>query len=250
MRRELDETARRLAESREREQAVETSRRELVAWISHDLRTPLAGIRAIAEVLEDGLAPDPETVAGYHTTLRHEAEQLSGLIDDLFELSRAHAGVLQLEMQRVSLEDVVSDALAGIAPIAAQKGVRVEGRLTGPAELSASVPELLRALRNLLENAVRHTPSDGTVLVEAGIEDSAVVVSVRDDGGGIAPVDFDRIFEVGYRADRARSPGGGAGLGLAIAKGIVEAHRGRITVRNERGGARFTVHLPSEVDSL
>ena len=166
---ELARSSARLAEARRRERALDASRRELVAWVSHDLRTPLAGMRAIAEALEDRVVDDPETIARYHTTLRDEAERFSGLVDDLFELSRTQAGVLQLEFDNVSLGDLVSDALAGATVAAEAKGVRLEGRLVGPPpELGAAAPEVLRVLRNLLENAIRHTPGDGAVIVEAG----------------------------------------------------------------------------------
>jgi len=244
--RELEVTSQRLDQARAREQALDSSRRELVAWVSHDLRTPLAGIRAIVEALEDGLVDDPEAVARYYMTLRHEADRLAELVDDLFELSRAQAGVIQLQLERVSLGDLVSDALAGASPIAAAKGVRLEGRLDGPpAELEVSTAEVMRALRNILENAIRHTPSDGSVTVVAGRDDGGAYVSVSDTGGGIPESDLARVFDVAFCGDAARTPGdAGAGLGLAIARGFVEAHRGDITVRNENGGCRFTVHLP------
>lgn len=247
---ELAAMERRLDEARERERSLEASRRELVAWVSHDLRTPMAGIRAIVEALEDGVVDDPETVARYYRTLREEVDDLAALVDDLFELSRTQAGALRLQFARVSLRDLVSDALAGSAPVAAAKGVQLEGRLVGASpELEASAPEVLRVLRNLLENAIRHTPSDGSVVVEAGIDDEApdcVFVSVRDSGGGVPEADLDRIFEVAFQGDRARTPGGGAGLGLAIAKGFAEAHRGELTVENENGGACFTLRLPRD----
>jgi signal transduction histidine kinase len=244
--RELELTSRRLEQARTREQALDGSRRELVAWVSHDLRTPLAGIRAIVEALEDGVVEDEKTVARYHATLRGEADRLAELVDDLFELSRAQAGVLQLQLESVSLGDLVSDALAGASPIAAANGVHLEGRLDGPpAELEVSTSEVLRALRNILENAIRHTPSDGSVTVEAGSDGGGAYVSVIDTGGGIPERDLPRVFEVAFRGDTARTPGdAGAGLGLAIARGLVEAHRGDITVRNENGGCRFTVRLP------
>jgi signal transduction histidine kinase len=243
---ELELTSRRLEQARTREQALDSSRRELVAWVSHDLRTPLAGIRAIVEALEDGVVDDEQTVARYYATLRGEADRLAELVDDLFELSRAQAGVLQLQLESVSLGDLVSDALAGSSPIAAAKGVHLEGRLDGPpAELEVSTSEVLRALRNILENAIQHTPSDGSVTVEAGSDSGGAYVSVIDTGGGIPERDLPRVFEVAFRGDTARTPGdAGAGLGLAIARGFVEAHRGDITVRNEDGGCRFTVRLP------
>jgi signal transduction histidine kinase len=245
--RELEIAGRRLAEARAREQAIDASRRELVAWISHDLRTPLSGLRAIAEALEDGVVADD--TSRYYALLREETERLTALVDDLFELSRTQAGVLRLELQRVQLGDVVSDALAVIAPVARAKGVRLEGRLPDGLPLCNVAPsELQRALRNLLENAVRHTPHDGTVIVEARVDGDATVVSVIDDGGGIPVADLPRVFDAGFRGDRARTGDAGAGLGLAITKGIVEAHQGEIAVHNENGGARFTIRLPLGAD--
>jgi signal transduction histidine kinase len=241
---ELDLMERRLDDARRREQAIEQSRRELVAWVSHDLRTPLAAIRAMVEALEDGVVSDPETVARYHSTLRTEADRLAALVDDLFELSRTQSGVLALHLERVSLTDLVSDAIAGVAPVAAAKGVRLEGRVDGaPAEVAVSTPEVLRALRNVLENAIRHTPADGSVMVEAGAAATDAYVSVVDTGGGIPESDLERIFEVGYQVDRSRTAGS-SGLGLAIARGFVEAHQGQISAVNENGGTRFTVRLP------
>ena len=240
----------RLDAARSRERTLEASRRELVAWVSHDLRTPLAGMRAIVEALDDRVVDDPDTVARYCRTLREEVDRLTALVDDLFELSRTQAGALRLQFERVSLGDLVSDAIAGSAPIAAAKGVKLEGRVIGPPpELMASAPEVLRVLRNLLENAIRHTPSDGSVVVEAGVDDlepARVYVEVRDTGGGVPEEDIPHIFDVAFRSDRARTPGVGAGLGLAIAKGFVEAHRGDLTVVNSNGGARFTLRLPRE----
>ena len=245
---ELAATRDRLVEARENQRALEGSRRELVAWVSHDLRTPLAGMRAIVEALEDGIVNDPATIDRYLRTLREEVDRLAGLVDDLFELSRTQAGALNLNFERVLLGDLVSDVLAGSAPVAAAKGVHLEGRLVGPpTELEVSSPEVLRALRNLLENALRHTPTDGSVVVEAGVDDvdpDFVYVVVRDTGGGVPPDDLPRIFDVAFQGDRARTPGAGAGLGLAIAKGFVDAHRGELSVENDHGGAIFTMRLP------
>ncbi len=244
--RALEETSTSLDEVRRRERALEASRRELIAWVSHDLRTPLAGVRAIAEALEDGIAEDPETFARYLSTLRREADQLATLVDDLFELSQAQSGQLLQQFQPISLHDLVSDALAGVAPVAEAKGVRVEGRMDGPShDVEGSPVALLRALRNILDNAVRHTPTRQSVLVEAGVLGDEAFVSVLDHGGGIPEADLDRIFDTGFRGDPARSPGGGAGLGLAIAHEVVKAHRGHISVRNENGGAQFVVRVPT-----
>ncbi len=246
--RELAATQARLDEARTRQRVLETSRRELVAWVSHDLRTPLAGMRAIVEALEDGVVDDPVTVERYLRTMREEVDHLATLVDDLFELSRTQAGALRLHFERVSLGDLVSEVLAGSAPVAAAKRVTLESRLVGPPpELDVSTPEVLRALRNLLENAIRHTPSDGSIVIEAGIDDELsdyAYVAVRDTGGGVPPEDLPRIFDVAFQGDRARTPGGGAGLGLAIAKGFVEAHDGQLHVANDNGGAVFTIRLP------
>ncbi len=243
---ELERMSERLQEAQERERSLEASRRELVAWVSHDLRTPLAGIRAMAEALEDGVVADAATVARYHAAIRGEVDRLSGLVDDLFELSRINAGSMRLEMERVSLGDLVSDAVSSASGIASAKGVRLKGALDGRSpELELSAAEIGRVLRNLLENAIRHTPSDGIVQVETGVELAHAYVRVADECGGIAERDLDRVFEAAFRGEIARTPGdGGGGLGLAIARGIVEAHQGEIDVRNFNGGCAFTIRLP------
>ena len=243
---ELEEASERLVEAAARESAMDISRRELVAWVSHDLRTPLAGIRAMSEALEDGVVDDAETVNRYHRTIRQEADRLAGLVDDLFELSRIHAGALALVPERVPLVDVVGDAVAGASVAAAAKGVVLEGRADEPSPLvELSTPEMARVVRNLLDNAIRHTPTGGTVEILAGLEGTRAVVVVADACGGLAEHDLDRVFDLAYRGDEARTPGDGrAGLGLAIAKGLVEAHHGSIGVANSGGGCRFTVSLP------
>jgi len=245
---ELEATSARLTEAQEQAAALERSRRELVAWVSHDLRTPLAGIRAMVEALEDGVVADPDTVARYHRTMRQEADRLAGLVDDLFELSRIEAGALGLDLERVALDELVSDAVAGASIAAGAKGVDLRGAVTEPSPLvELSTPEMTRVVRNLLDNAIRHTPSGGTIRIEAGIDETgaSAVVSVLDACGGIPEGDLDHVFDLAYRGDAARTPGdGGAGLGLAVARGLVEAHHGEISVRNEGVGCRFTVRLP------
>ncbi len=232
------------------ERAADRSRRELITWISHDLRTPLAAIRAVAEALEDDLIEDPEEVARYHRALRTEADRLADLVDDLFELSRINSGTLRLDLQPVSLTDLVSDSLAAASIVASAKQVRLDGTMSGEAtDLLASTPEVTRALSNVLDNAIRHTPPGGTVSVEAGVDDGTAYVAVEDGCGGIPPGDLDRVFEPAFRGEPARTPreegAGGAGLGLAIARGIVRAHRGDISVSNVGPGCRFIVRLPS-----
>jgi signal transduction histidine kinase len=245
---ELGATSARLAEARAQAAALEQSRRQLVAWVSHDLRTPLAGIQAMVEALEDAVVDDPETIARYYRTMRREVERLSGLVDDLFELSRIEAGALGLDLERVALDELVSEAVAGAAPIAGAKGIDLRGAVGEPSPVvELSTPEMARVVRNLLDNAIRHTPEGGTVWIDAGVDETraAAVVSVRDGCGGIPDDELDHVFEMAYRGDAARTPGSaGAGLGLAVARGLVEAHRGTISVHNEGDGCRFTVQLP------
>ncbi|MER7847880.1 HAMP domain-containing sensor histidine kinase [Kitasatospora sp. NPDC096077] len=251
---ELAATSARLAESRARAQALDTSRRELIAWISHDLRTPLAGLRAMAEALEDGVAEHPEQ---YLHRMRTEVERLTGMVDDLFELSRIQAGALSLSLSRVSVYDLVDDALAGAHPLARRRGVRLEGRQVAAEPVEVDAGEITRVLGNLLVNAIRSTPEDGVVAVSARREADAVVLSVADGCGGIPEQDLPRVFETGWRGSSARTPrpadpggarergGGGAGLGLAIVRGIVEAHAGQARVRNIAGGCCFEIVLPA-----
>jgi signal transduction histidine kinase len=244
---ELGAARSRVEAAAERERTVERSRKELVAWISHDLRTPLAGIRAMAEALGDGVVDDPAEVHEYHGRLIAEADRLARLVDDLFELSRIDAEAVAMTIERVSLGELVSEAVAATTALADAKGVAVTGRLDErPPEVAASAKELTRVVRNLLDNAIRHTPPGGRVTVEVAQADGHAELSVLDSCGGIPPDDLDRVFDVAYRGDAARTPGAavGAGLGLAIAHGLVEAHHGAIAVRNEGSGCRFTVRLP------
>ena len=244
---ELVAMQQRLAESRTRERALESSRRDLVAWVSHDLRTPLAGLRAMAEALEDGVVDDDAGRARYHRQIRVESDRLAAMVDDLFELSRIHVGQLALTMTPVMLRDLVSDALANADPIARTRGVLLSGVAGDDALINVDVGQMGRALRNLVTNAIRHTPSDGTVEVGYGVSpDGRPYLRVRDGCGGIPAADLPRLFEVGYRGEAARTPGvdSGAGLGLAIVRGIVDAHDGRIDVVNEHVGCSFEVRLP------
>ncbi|MEV8566347.1 HAMP domain-containing sensor histidine kinase [Streptomyces sp. NPDC051322] len=240
--RELAATSEKLAASRRREQALETSRRELVAWISHDLRTPLAGLRAMSEALEDGVADEPER---YFRQIRAEVDRMNTMVGDLFELSRIHAGALTLSPTRMSVYDLVGDALAGAGPLARELGVRLDGDRVAPLPVEVDGKEMTRVLANLLVNAIHRTPADGTVAVAAELLADSVVLSVTDGCGGIPEDDLPRVFDTGWRGTAARTPPGGAGLGLAIVRGIVEAHAGRAAVRNVTGGCRFEVTLPA-----
>lgn len=239
------------AEMRARERQMEANRRELVAWVSHDLRTPLAGVRAMAEALEDGVIADPETVADYHRLIRVETDRIASLVEDLFELSRINAGALRLSLAAVSLGDLVSDAVASAAPVAAAHRIRIVAAEGGWPTVQGSEPELSRVVANLLRNAIRHTPPDGTVTLTGGRDDDGGWVAVTDQCGGIPDADLPRVFDVAFRGGAARTPrssaeddGAGGGLGLAIVRGLVEAHRGDVGVSNVNGGCRFVVHLP------
>jgi signal transduction histidine kinase len=234
------------AEVRERERQAEAGRRELVAWVSHDLRTPLAGMRAMTEALEDGVVDDPDTVADYHRRIRAETDRMAGLVDDLFELSRINAGALRLSIGVVPLDEIVSDAVAAAAPLAAAARVRLVATPGDFPAVRGSEPELARILANLLRNAIRHTPSDGTVTVTGGREGESGWLAVSDGCGGIPESDLPRVFDVAFRGGSARTPERDAagGLGLAIVRGLVEAHRGAVAVANVDGGCRFVVRLP------
>jgi signal transduction histidine kinase len=260
--RQLAETSRQLGESADRERALEASRRELVAWVSHDLRTPLAGLRAMAEALEDGMVDDPSR---YHAQMRETVDRMTRMVDDLFELSRIHAGALQLKVESVSLEDAISDALALNAPVAAAHGVRLGGSAEPGVAVRADPRELSRMIGNLVANAIRHTPYDGAVEVSGRARGALVELSVRDACGGIPEEDLPRVFDVAWRGTQARTPeqprprghgasvagrpagplGAGAGLGLAIVRGIAEAHSGTVRVDNVGSGCRFLVELPA-----
>ncbi|GAA1779588.1 sensor histidine kinase [Agromyces lapidis] len=244
---ELVATSAKLAESREREQRIEASRRELIAWISHDLRTPLAGIRAMAEALEDGIAPDPER---YHRQMRIQVDRLTSMVDDLFELSKIDADAMRLSLEEVSLPDIVSDTVADLRPASRGREIRVEAALAHDLVVMADPRELSRAIGNLIMNAVQHTPDGTPITVTVDLVHDRAIVSVIDAGGGIDEADLERVFDPAWRGSKARTPSletgpsVGAGLGLAIVKGIMSAHRGEVAVRNVPGGCRFDLVFP------
>jgi len=217
------------------------ARRELVAWASHDLRTPLASMQAMLEAIEDGLV-EPEH---YLPTLHEQVRALSLLVDDLFELARIDAGVLSLELRQTRVSGLVESALRLFEPEAAARGVGLEAFVDAEAAAPVAPDKIERVLFNLLTNALRHTPTDGSVAVHVERLPNEVLVRVEDNGEGLAPEAPGRMFERFWRADPARS-GGGTGLGLAIARGLVEAHGGRIWAENRPdGGARVCFTLPA-----
>lgn len=245
---ELAQVSLRLAEAREEVQLLDQSRRELITWISHDLRTPLAALQAMTEALEDGLAEDPQR---YYRQLRNQSDTLSHMVDDLFELSKIQSGALSLELGPLSLYDLVSDAVADLGPLAATRSVTLRESQAGDLTIWGDARELSRVIRNLLMNAIQHSPPGSDILVTAReTENSTVALSVIDEGGGIPEEHLGRVFDAGWRGGSARTPGGvsaisaGAGLGLAIVHGIVLAHSGEVSVRNTERGCQFDVVLP------
>jgi len=243
---ELETSHELLAEAWNRERMLEVSRRELVAWVSHDLRTPLAGLRAMAEALEDNVVTDQPTVSKYYAQIRRETDRLTRMIDDLFELARVHAGALRLSCRQVGLSDLIGEALISSEPLARAKGVQLRGSAGSRLPVFVDSAEFGRALANLVVNAIRHTPSDGTVEILGAEDDGMATVSVSDSCGGIPAEHLPRVFDVAFRGETARTPaaGEGAGLGLSIARGIIEAHSGQIAVRNAGRGCQFVVRLP------
>lgn len=220
---------------------LERRRREMASWISHDLRTPLAGMRAMAEALEDGVAPDPRR---YYRQLQEEVDRLSGMVDDLLALSRLQSGERPLHREAIDLGDCVSDALAMAEPTARARQVQVRGEAEPALVVRADGRELARALTNLVANAVRHTPEGGVVTVLAHHAAPEIVVSVQDQCGGIPVGDLDRVFEPGWSGSSARTPGDGVGLGLAVVSEIMSAHGGRVRVHNTADGCSFDLAFP------
>ncbi|GGA61994.1 two-component sensor histidine kinase [Pseudoclavibacter endophyticus] len=277
--REFDEVSAQLADASERLAAardeitrLDESRRQFFAWISHDLRTPLAGIRATTEALEDGMTDDP---AASLRRIRSKVDTMNRMVDDLFQLSKLESGTLELHREPVVLLDLISDAVVDVADFARMRGISIrrtglEGHL-----LWADPRELTRAIGNLLVNGVRHAPNNSEIVVSAAtLDDDRLVLSIFDHGSGVASEDLGRMFDVGWRGSAARSAEGeravevpgaqdgqgtgdgrggghgfvataGAGLGLAIVRGIIEAHDGEVVAENLVGGFRLSVVLPT-----
>ena len=227
--------------ARDRDREIEASRRETIRWLSHDLRTPLAGIRVLAESLEDGVVAEPHAAFG---RIVHEVDRIDGMVDDIAELSRLHAPAA-VRREPVALDDVVSDAVAGVAPLADAAGVQVLGGELAGATVLGDARALTRALSNVVRNAVQHTPTGGTVHVVTVRRAGRVVVEVADGCGGIPDEHLAQVFEPGWRGDASRHERG-MGLGLTITREVARAHGGEATAENRpaAGGCVVAVAVP------
>lgn len=237
-------------EIRDAERAAEQSRRRLVAFVSHDLRTPLAGIRALAEAIADGVVSDDEVqVQAKH--IEQESIRLSEMVDDLFEMSKINAGAVYAPYEKVALDEVVDDVLSAHRIASERAGVHLEVSVPAkPVRVIGSDRALVRVLSNLVANAIAHTPTGGTVKLAVGSDAKGAWARVDDTGVGINEADLPRVFDIAYRGSNGRvartdpSLPSGSGLGLAIAAGLVQAHRGTLSAHNLPTGARFEVRLP------
>jgi signal transduction histidine kinase len=242
--------ARRLTEARDERLALDSERRELTAAISHDLRTPLSTIRAMVDALEDGVVSEPVEMQRYFVTIRRDVERLNSMIDDLFDLAQIDAGAMRLRRQSITVHEVVSEVVDAMRARAERADVAIE--LSIRDELPAAMLDgdrLERAIANLLRNALEHTPAGGRIHVLVTGDEGHASVEISDTGEGIADEDLPNIWTRFYRAERSRARAGdasdGAGLGLAITKGIVELHGGQVRVQSRPGtGSVFTVVLP------
>jgi len=234
-----------VADQRQRE--LESLRRDLIAWVSHDLQTPLTSMRAILEALSDGVVEDPETVKRYLNTAQRDVRNLSALIDDLFQMAQLDAGGFPLQRAEASLGDLISDTLESFTELAKQQEITLEGNVDLDVDpVLMDTQAIGRVMNNLIGNSLRHTSNKGRISVWVRRTTQGVEVTVSDTGAGIHAEDLQHIFERFYRGEKSRNRGtGGAGLGLAIARGIVQAHGGSIRVESQIGkGTQFTFYIP------
>lgn len=235
-----------LAEREQARAAAEETRRELVAAVSHDLRTPIASLRLLVEAIDDGIV-DEETRRRYLATMQTHIGSLSTMIDDLFELSRIEAGDIDWSMRQVELALLLNETVTAMRPEARASGVEIHTELQAGSLPARADPERIqRVLFNLIRNAIRHTPADGSVTVRAEATGEGIEIEVADTGEGIPLTERDRVFEPFHRGgpDAARDPDG-AGLGLAISRAIVETHGGRIWIAPGESGTRVRFALPA-----
>ena len=246
----FNEMAAKLEHAAENERALDEARRNLVAWASHDLRTPLTSLRVMVDALADGVVDDPETISRYHRQSQNEIVRMTNLLNDLFEIAQLDAGYQELNFEWINLSDLVSDTLESFAARAVAGSVTLQGSVEPEVDPVWAAPDKLsRILDNLLSNALRHTPKNGTVQLSASKKNGKTIVVVKDNGNGISAKDLPHIFDRFYRGEKSRTREndeiGGVGLGLTIVKGLVEAHGGDIQVESEIGkGTIFRFSLP------
>ncbi len=248
--RDVNSLAERLHTAEAERTLLDAERRELTSSISHDLRTPLASVRAMVEALDDGVVTDDAEVQRYYATIRREIERLSRMIGDLFELAQIDSGALRLEMRPVALQEIVTEVVDAMQAQARVAGVSLALRIESePPLIALDGARIERAVANLVRNAIEHTPPAGSIDVRVACLDHEAMIRIADTGDGIDPADLPHIWTRFYRADKSRNRSGamsdGAGLGLAITRGIIQSHGGTIGVHSELGrGTEFTVRLP------
>jgi len=242
----FNQMAAQLQTAAEKQKQLEALRRDLIAWVGHDLQTPLTSITAFIEALNDGIVEDPQTIQRYLKTARKDIQALSLLIDDLFQMAQVDAGGLILSREYITLSDLISDTLESFSELASRQDVTLQGSAAPGIGLVWLDPQRIsRVLNNLIDNAIRHTPAGGIVTIQAVKEKNDVLVEVIDTGEGIQAEHLPYIFDRFYRGEKSRSrTTGGSGLGLAIVKGIVESHGGKIGVESQPGRSRFYFNLP------
>lgn len=235
----------------EEKRKLEKTRRDLVAWVSHDLRTPLTSMRVMLEALADGIITDEETQTRYMRSSLAEIEHLSHLIDDLFEMAQLDVGHLQLDYQYASISDLVSDTLGGMMPKARQRNITLTGKVDNNIDLVYIAPDKIqRVLSNLVQNAITYTPNGETVSIVVKQKEGRVQVEVHNTGVHIPENQLDLLFQSFYRGEKSRKSNEGergTGLGLAIARGFVQAHGGNIwATSSKENGTTFTFTLPEQ----
>lgn len=224
---------------------LQTMRRELIGNISHDFRTPLAGIKAMVETLQDGAIDDKNVAPDFLSRIESEVDRLTQMVTELTELSRIETGSSELKLEVVSINILIEEAVNQLIPQAERKNISVTIESAGEIpKIYIDKERVRQVLVNLLHNAVKFTGENGRIVISYGMEKDMVRVDIIDNGIGIAGKDLPHIFERFYMADRSRT-GGGTGMGLAIAKHVIEAHRGKITVQSTEGkGSTFSIFLP------
>ncbi len=239
----------------EQKRMLEQTRRDMIAWISHDLRTPLASMRVMIEAMTDGVVDDPETTTRYLKNTQNEIQHLSRMIDSLFELAQLDTGQVNLDIQMASLRDLISDTLGSMIAHAKQQNVDLAGEVDDMVDPIYIAPDKIqRVLYNLVHNAILYTPPQQKITLTARPSGDEVRVDVHNSGASIASEELPHIFDSFYRGERSRTKNTtghrGAGLGLAIARGFVEAHGGKIWVESSPDtGTTFSFTLPRQLKS-